>query len=187
MDEQLLRDAAHDYAVTLLAIARTFKKRADFYEHCANRYSLSKTRAALLCHFAEFNAMCREAEVTRPDHPENVAPILSLPKKQWLDAWEIVCSMQQWKDLNAKNVKACMDRMGIAPKRTPKHIIERMKIQRAAKTFAEIDDGQKLANVLGPKGFGRNWDGAVHNVIEADQARMDLESQLAERRKKLGV
>lgn len=193
MDEQLLRDAIHDYCATLLAIARSFKKRTEFFDHATKSYSLSKTRAGLYLNFAEFHTMCRDANMLNPSHPDSVAPILALPKKQWLEVWKMVLDCGQLPTTgrycgqlpNAYGVKAVLDRFNISPKRIPKHILERKKVQRAAQTLAEVKDGEALADRVGFHGFGRHWGDAVNVVIEADQRRMDLADEASKKRAKL--
>lgn len=176
MNEQLLASHYERMCETLWAI----KKSGDWKATCSSfdiyvsrRWSLSKTRAKLLCNFAEFVADCRKEYLRIPDAPENVKPILALAKKHWLDAWRL-CVHYADGPINADHCEATLDHFGMyARKKLPPHVLNGQRVRRAAKTMAEFEDGEKLVTQIGADGLGRKWDDAVRVVIDADQARMN--------------
>lgn len=187
MNADLLTQSYRDYCETLLAIRRSgeWKEHATTFDDYAKlRWSLSKTRAKLLCDFAKLIGLCRKEGLPLPDTPENVKPLLSLAQKHWLDVWRLVldctgASMNGGpKIINAASVQAVMDRFGIvAHKKLPEHVLKGQRVRRAAKTMAEIGDGEALVGQVGKRGLGKYWDDGVRVVIEADQARMDGNSE----------
>lgn len=138
------------------------------------RWGLSKSRAKLVCDFAKFRQMC-EAEMmsTLPDTPEQVKDLLALPQKQWLDTWELVLNDNK-PPIRPQNVESTMQRFHIyAHKSLSPEAKKAIRVRRAAKTMAEMNDGEKLVAEIGGKALGKNWQKAVEVVIDADQARMN--------------
>lgn len=177
MNDDLLTEGYHQYCDTLLAIRRSgeWKDHApSFDDYAQKRWSLSKTRAKLLCNFAKFVAMCREHRIELPETPENVKPILGLAQKYWLDVWRLVLDSNGSAMVNAANVQAVMDRFGIlAQRKLPQHVLNGQRVRRAAKTMAEFGDGEQLVEQVGKRALGKHWQDGVRVTIEADQARMD--------------
>lgn len=177
MNEQLLEGAYVTYCQTLLAVRKSGDWKAwydDWSEYVKKRWGLSKSRAKVLCDFAQFRAMC-ESELfgTLPETPEQVKALLALPKKRWLETWELILSVCKSPILQ-QNVESAMEHFGIyANKKLAPEALKAIRVRRAAKTIAEMGDGAQLVGEIGGRALGKNWDKAVEVVIEADQARMN--------------
>ena len=180
MSEELLIASFEQVCQNLLAIRKErdwVGSYTSFDDYLKLRWSLSKTRGKLFCSFALFSNMAREAGVRMPDTPDNIAPLLNLPQKQWLDAWEMVCAHHKGY-INAVGVLSTLDFYGLGVRRrVPAKILKARKIQAAARTLAHEHDGEKLVEDIGAKGLGHDWDMAVKVVIDADQAKMDKNSE----------
>jgi hypothetical protein len=143
-------------------------------DYVASRWGLSKTRAKLLCNFAKFRRMC-EAELmgTLPETPEQVKAVLALPQKQWLETWELVlsyCSLP----IRPANVEAALMHFHVYPhRRLSPEALKAIRVRRAAKTLADMQNGEQLVAEIGAKALGKNWAKAVEVVIDADQARLN--------------
>jgi hypothetical protein len=138
------------------------------------RWGLSKSRAKLICAFVKFRAMC-EAELfgTLPETPEQVKPLLALAQHQWLDTWSLVLGDNKF-PITASNVESTMARFHIYARKTLSPEAKKaIRVRRAAKTMAEMNDGTELVGEIGGKALGKNWDKAVTVVIDADQARLN--------------
>lgn len=177
MNEQLLTSYYADYCETLLAIRRSGEWKdwsGTWEEYVGKRWSLSKSRAKLLCQFAKLRAMCHVEHMRLPETPEQVKAILALPQKQWLETWDLVTATAGKDLVNAAHVDAVMTRFHIyARKRLSPEAMKAIRVRRAAKTMAEMEDGERLVGEIGGKALGKNWNKAVEVVIEADQARLN--------------
>jgi hypothetical protein len=177
MNEQMLEGAYATYCQTLCGIRKSGDWKAwheDWAEYCKKRWGLSKSRAKTLVHFAKFRDMC-EAELfgTLPETPEQVKPIMALPQKKWLETWEMVLSVCKF-PITPQNVESALQHFGIyANKKLSPEAMKAIRVRRAAKTMAEIGDGEKLVSEIGGRALGKNWNKAVEVVIEADQARLN--------------
>ena len=175
MNEQLLESSILQMCEHLRAIRKSGDWRSDtatFAEYAQDHWSLSKTRAKLMCDFATFASMVRSENLHMPRSPECVKPILELAQKYWLDVWRICLQYSDGRPINAKYCLATMDQFGfVARKRIPDKILKGRKVRRAAKTLAEIEDGEALVDEIGPSGLGHDWDMAVRVAIDADQAK----------------
>jgi hypothetical protein len=180
MNEQLLEGAYSDYCKTLCAIRKSGDWKAwhdDWSEYCKKRWGLSKSRAKALVSFSKFRDMC-EAELfgTLPETPEQVKPILALPRKKWLETWEMVLGVCKL-PITPHNVESALEHFGIyANKKLSPNALKAIRVRRAAKTMAEMVDGEKLVNEIGGRALGKNWNKAVEVVIEADQARLNAQA-----------
>lgn len=177
MNEQLLADSYRSYCETLLAIRQSGDWKDwfdDWGVYVESRWGLSKSRAKLLCDFAKLrNLALLQGFATLPDTPEQCKPLLALPQKQWLETWELVCDYCK-PPITAANVAGCLEHFGIfANKRIPPDVLKGMRVRRAAKTLAEVGNGEQLVGEIGPRGLGKNWNKAVEVVIDADQARLN--------------
>jgi hypothetical protein len=177
VNEGFLIGAYVTYCTTLLAIRHSgeWREWADTWdEYVRDRWSLSKSRAKLLCSFAAFRLLCEKKEVRRlPDTPEQCKPLLALPKKQWLETWELVVDTADG-PINAQHVESTMRRFRIfARKGIPPDVQAGIRVRRAAKTMAEFGDGERLVETVGERGLGNDWKDAVRVTIDADQARMN--------------
>ena len=176
MNEALFIQANHDLADNLLAIRKAGDWRHYKYDWPAYiqwRFNLSKTRAKLLCDFAQFVKMCRDNGVPLPETPENVQPILLLPRGQWIDAWSRCCEFAEG-HMTAQFCRATLDHFGYGGRKTvPPHVLKARRTRKAMETLAELGDGEKLVDEIGTKALGKNWDKGVRTVIDADQRRME--------------
>jgi len=174
MNEQFFASANLQMCEHLAAI----RKSGDWHHYAASfdvyvqlRWSLSKTRAKLLCDFAKFCKMVGQEKLKIPGSPENVRPILMLPQKRWLEIWAI-CINYADGPINAKHCTATMEQFGfIARKKIPEKILNSRRVRHAAKTMAQFKDGEALVEQVGVKGLGGDWDMAVRVTIDADQAK----------------
>lgn len=142
---------------------------ATFAEYAAARFSLSKTRVELICKFVALRRDAQAAGLALPETPEQVAPLLALPRKRWLEAWELVLDVSGG-EVTARTIQGVFERFGICVRRrVPPHILRGIRVRRAAKALAAEADGEALALELGRRGLGRHWDDAVRVVIDADQ------------------
>lgn len=177
MNEHFVESSYATYCQTLLAVRKSGDWKAwydDWSEYVKKRWGLSKSRAKVLCDFAQFRDMC-ESEMfgTLPETPEQVKALLALPKKRWLETWELVISLCKYPIL-PQNVESAMEHFGIyANKKLAPEALKAIRVRRAAKTIAEMGDGAQLVGEIGGRALGKNWDKAVEVVIEADQARMN--------------
>lgn len=156
-------------ADNLLAIrkSRDFAGYKTFDEYAKRVLSLSKTKARQWCNFSTFCRMCREENLPPPVTPDNVAAILGMPQKTWMSTWRYCV------DMSATNAQQIAELGVVQRKRVPEHILKARQVKKAAKTFAELEDGERVVDLVGPDGLGRHWPDAVRFVIEADQSRMD--------------
>lgn len=181
MNEQLLASYYVSMAETLLAIRKSRDwdaSCADFYDYAAKRWSLSKSRAKLLCDFAVFREMCHvELYSTLPETPEAVKSLLALPKKQWLEVWELVVNYCK-PPITSAAVDATMQHFRIfANKKLSPEALKAIRVRRAAKVMAEMKDGEQLVSEIGGRALGKNWGKAVEVVISADQARLNEQTR----------
>ena len=180
MNEDLLTAGWEQVCDQLAAIRKTGeweRTHSSFDAYAKSRWSLSKTRAKLFCDFSKFCSMCRQARLPLPDAPDNVAPILRLTQKRWLEVWQMAVNYQDGA-INAQYCESVMSQFGvIKDKKLPPHVINGMRVRKAAKTMAEIGDGEALVDQVGTRGLGKSWDECVKVVIDADQARMDRDSR----------
>jgi hypothetical protein len=177
VNEQLLVDHYATYCETLLAIRKSGDWREwheTWDEYVVKRWSISKSRAKLLCNFAKFRRMARdELYGTLPETAEQVRPILALSHRLWLEVWEL-CVCYADGPINARHCEGVMMHFGInARKKLSPDAIKAIRVRRAAKTMAEMKDGQALVTEIGGRALGKNWNKAVEVVIDADQARLD--------------
>jgi len=177
MSEQLLGTAYQQLCEHLLAIRKSGEWRTEavsFDTYVKLRWSISKTRAKLLCDFAAFCQMARKDYLRVPDSPDNIKPILALPHKHWVATWKLCCDYADGKPINASHCQATMDHFGVvARKRIPDYILNRKQVRKAAATMAAFKDGEKLADQVGVEGLGKHWKEAVRVTIEADQFAYD--------------
>jgi hypothetical protein len=178
MNEQMLVAGYVTYCETLLAIRHSGDWKdwcSTWNEYVVQRWSISKSRAKTLCDFAKFRRMALDEMFhTLPETPENVKPILALPQKQWLDVWQLVIDCADSKPINAQHCESTMLRFHIyANKNLSPEAAKAIKVRRAAKTMAEMNNGTELVNEIGGRALGKNWTKAVEVVIDADQARLD--------------
>ncbi len=176
MSESLFTLAIQQQCEHLLAIRKSGDWRRDaasFDIYCKKRWSLSKTRAKLLCDFAKFCQMAREEHMKLPDSPDNVRPLLSLPQRCWLDVWTMVLDYSR-EPVGAAALSAIFDHLGIVSRnRVPSWILNGKRVRKAAETIAGLGDGTELVDDIGPQGLGKHWDKAVKVVIDADNAKAD--------------
>lgn len=182
MNEQLLTAAWCQVCDNILSLRKSDAWRgshASFNDYADEVWNLSKTRAKLFCDFSMFSAMCREDHLRQPAAPDVVSAILSLlPKKEWLFTWQL-CIERALDDgdmskLTAKHIRGVMDFYGIGiRRRIPENVLKGRKVRAAAKTLAEIGDGEQLVEDIGVTGLGHDWDMGVRVAIDADQAKMD--------------
>lgn len=177
MNEEMLSAAYVSYCETLLAIRKSgdWKDWHDTWDdYVQRRWSMSKSRAKLLCDFAKFRNMALdELFGTLPESPEQVKSILALPQKRWLEVWELVIGDNKL-PITAANVESTMLRFHIyAHKKLSPEAVKAIRVRRAAKTMAEMNDGTQLVGEIGGKALGKNWTKAVEVVIDADQARLN--------------
>lgn len=174
MSEPFVQAGWEQVASNLLAIrqSRSWQSEAVSWEHyCKQRWSLSKTRAKLLCNFAKLCAECRKEYLHVPDSPDNVAPILALSHKRWLEAYRVCLDYAKGKPLNAEHCRSIMEHFGIvAHKRVPDFVLKKKRVQKAASTMASFGDGEKLVDEIGAESLGKKWKDGVRVMIEADQA-----------------
>lgn len=108
-----------------------------------------------------------------PDSPENIAPLLGLPQKRWMDVWQMYRQFATG-PTTASSCQAFLDHFGQGRrKKIPLHILHGKQVRKAAETLASLGDGEALVEEIGPRGLGSKWDEAVRTVIDADQARMN--------------
>lgn len=178
MTESLIGAAWLQLCGHLLSVRRTgsWKAHASSFDlYVQQRWSLSKTRAKLMCDFAKFCSLARENLLRIPDSPDNIKPVLELPHRRWMDAWR-VCVNYAEGPINAAHCQATLSQFGfIVRKRLPEHVLNGQRLRKAAKSLANLGDGEKVAEQLGPRGFGKDWDKAVEVVIDADQTKMTRE------------
>lgn len=176
MNEGLLSNAWQQVCDNLLALrkARDWAQEfSSFDEYVAERWSLSKSRAKVLCNYSILCKMCREKYIKVPDSPDNVRPILELPQYQWLDAWQR-CQEKLSGTPNAKQVYSVLEFYGMGIKRrVPPEVAKARKVRKAAKLLAEMEDGEKLVDEIGASALGHDWDMGLRVAIDADQAKMD--------------
>lgn len=177
MNEQLLGSAYVSYCESLLALKRSGDWKAWFEswdEYVKARWGLSKSRAKLLCAFIKLRTLL-EAELfgTLPETPEQVKSILALPQKQWLETWELVINDNKL-PISPQNVDSTLERFHIYPhKKLSPEAVKAIRVRRAAKTLASMNNGTELVAEIGGRALGKNWNKAVEVIIEADQARLD--------------
>lgn len=177
MNEQLLENAYAAYCQELFALRKSGDWKAwhdDWADYVKKRWGLSKSRAKLLCDFAQFRGMC-EAELfgTLPETPEQVKALLALPKKRWLETWEMILSICKLPIL-PQNVESAMEHFGIyANKKLPPDALKAIRVRRASKTLADVGSGEQLVQDIGPRALGKHFDKAVEVVIDAHQARLN--------------
>jgi hypothetical protein len=185
MNEQLLEASYVAYCENLLALRKSGDWKAwheTWEEYAKSRWGLSKARWKLLCAFVKLRAMC-EAELlaTLPESPEQVKGLLALPQKQWLDTWELVLNYCVPPVL-PQNVVSAMEHFHIyAHKTLPPEVLKAIRVRRAAKTMAEMNDGTKLVGEIGGKALGKNWNKAVEVVIDADNERRNIDQAKQDR------
>lgn len=176
MSESLFALAIRQQCEHLLAIRKSGDWRRDatsFDTYCKKRWSLSKTRAKLLCDFAVFCRMAQDSYMRVPDSPDNIRPLLALPQRRWLDVWTMVLDYAR-EPVSASSLSAILDHLGIVSRnRMPSWILNGKRVRKAAETLADLGDGEKLVDEIGPQGLGQKWDKAVKVVIEADQRKWD--------------
>lgn len=177
MNDQILVSCYVDYCETLLAIRKSgdWKEWHETWDaYVADRWGLSKSRAKLLCNFARFRQLCeKESTGALPETPESVKTILALPQKAWLETWELVTNYCK-PPITAQNIAACLEHFKIfAHKRVPPEVLKAIQVRRAAKTLANMGDGEQLVQQIGANGLGAKWNEAVRVVIDADQERMN--------------
>jgi hypothetical protein len=113
------------------------------------------------------------SSATLPSTPEQVKEILALPQKDWLETWTLVLQDNSL-PIRPANVESTMQRFHIyAHKTLSPEAKKAIRVRRAAKTMAEMQDGVKLVNEIGGRALGKNWNKAVEVVIDADQERMN--------------
>lgn len=170
MNEDLFGSANYTLCQNLLALKKDDewqRDHGDFYAYTKKRWGLSKTRTKLLLAFVHFVTMAREARMRLPESPENVAPVLNLPQKLWLVAWEYCVTCAEG-PITLSHVQATLARFGlISRKKLPPEVMDNMRAKRAAKNLAEIE------NVENVKSVSNDWEAGVHNMIEIDQQRMN--------------
>ena len=144
--------------------------------YCKTRWSLSKSRANLYYRFSKFAQMCREADMPPPTSPDNVAPILQLTQKRWINCYRYCLNFVRPQRLTAQGCKNAMEHAGVvARKKPPQHVITGGRVRKAAKLLADIGDGEALVEQIGPKGLGKDWPDATRVVIDAEGARLTSE------------
>ena len=177
MSESLLAAAWVQVADNMLAIRRAGDWRRDaasFDVYVAKRWSISKTRAKMLCNFATFCSMARGEFLRIPDSPDNIKPILDVAKKRWMDSWRICLDHAGDQLINAEHCKATMEYYGMGVRhKVPPKVLKGQRIRRATKTIAGMEDGTELVNDVGVGGLGHDWDVAMEVMIDADQAKMN--------------
>ena len=112
MSEQLLGTAYQQLCEHLLAIRKSGEWRTEavnFDTYVKLRWSISKTRAKLLCDFAAFCQMARKDYLRVPDAPENIKPILDLTHGKWMGVWRLCIDYADGKPINAQSCQAIMD------------------------------------------------------------------------------
>lgn len=176
MNEQLLAAAWQQVCDNLLVLRKSKVWRSThscFNDYVIEVWCLSKTRAKLYCDFSTFSAMCRAEYLKVPTSPDVVKPILELPMKRWIETW-IICIDKAGCNPDNKSIRATMDFFGIGVRRrVPKSVLKTRKVRAAAKTLAEMGDGEKLVEEIGPAGLGHDWDMGLRVAIDADQAKMN--------------
>jgi len=182
VNEQLLTAAWCQVCDNMLSLRKSSRWRtshASFNDYASDVWNLSKTRAKLFCDFSTFSTMCRQDNLQQPAAPDVVSNILSLlPQKEWLFTWQL-CIDKSLNDgcrsrLNAKHIRGVMDFYGMGVRRRiPDSVLKARKVRKAAKTMAEIGDGEALVNEIGVQALGHDWDMGVRVTIDADQAKMD--------------
>jgi hypothetical protein len=177
MNEDLMVSAYVGYCENLLALRKSGDWKAwheTWDEYVRVRWGMSKSRAKLVCDFAKFRAMCEsEMMSTLPDTPEQVKAMLALPQKQWLETWELVLNYCK-PPILPQNVESAMQHFHIyAHKSLSPEAKKAIRVRRAAKTMAEMNNGTELVSEIGGKALGKNWNKAVEVVIDADQARLN--------------
>lgn len=181
VNDQLLSSYWVSLCETLLAIRKSREWR-DWHEtwdeYVTLRWSMSKSRAKLLCDFASLREMCHvELFGTLPETPDAVKPLLALPRKQWLEVWELVVNYCKH-PITASAVEATMQHFHIyANKKLSPEALKAIRVRRAAKVMAEMHDGEKLVSEIGGRALGKNWGKAVEVVISADQARLNEQAR----------
>ena len=177
MSETLLGAGWEQVSTNLLSIrqSRAWQKEAVSWDiYCKQRWSLSKTRAKLLCNFGKLCVDCRKAYLPVPDSPDNVAPILALTHKRWLETYRICVDYANGAPINAAHCQATMEHFSIiARKRVPDFVLNQKRLQKSVSTIASFGDGEKLVDEIGTNGLGKKWKDGVRVMIEADQFAMD--------------
>lgn len=183
MNEQLLGAAWQQVCDNLLALRKSRVWRsshASFNDYAAERWKLSKTRAKLYCDFSTFCAMCRDEFKPVPDCPDNVQPILGLAQKDWIYAYQLCLDKSKdengfrFTEMTHKHILDTLSFYGIGiRRRVPEIVLKARKVRAAAKTMAEMGDGEKLVEDIGAAALGHDWDMAVAVTIDADQAKMN--------------
>lgn len=177
MNEQLLANYHQQLAETLLAIKKSgdWKPYATWEYYVQKRWSLSKSRAELLCKFAKFCGLCRAQNYRMPDSPENVKPILALAQKRWIDAWAL-CVQYADGPINAGHCEATLAQFGfITRKKLPPHVLNGQRVRKAAKLLAGVEDGERLVEEGGARVLGKEWDTGIRHAIDIDQAKWNRE------------
>jgi hypothetical protein len=177
MNERALADSYAIVCDTLRAIRKSGEWKdwcESWEEYVAKRWSITKSRAKLLCDFAKFREMAlREMFGTLPETPEQVKPILALPHRLWLEVWQL-CIDYADGVITAKHCEGVMMHFGInARRRLSPEALKAIRVRRAAKTMADMRNGEQLVSEIGAQSLGSNWERAVEVVIDADQARMN--------------
>ena len=177
MNEELMTSSYVTYCLNLLALRKSADWKAwheSWEEYVKVRWGLSKSRAKLLCDFGKFRGMCEEEGYgVLPQTPEQVKELLALPQKQWLETWELVLSYCK-PPITPQNVGSVMQHCGVyAHKKLKPEVVKAIRVRRAAKTMAEMNNGTELVGEIGGKALGKNWNKAVEVVIDADQARLN--------------
>jgi hypothetical protein len=179
VNEQILASSYVSYCESLLALKRSGDWKAWFEswdEYVKARWGLSKSRAKQICAFIKMRQLFHEETFGfgwLPETPEQVKSILALPQKQWLETWELVLNDNAL-PISPQNVDSTLERFHIYPhKKLSPEALKAIRVRRAAKTMAEMNNGAELVAEIGGRALGTNWQRAVAVVIEADEARMN--------------
>ena len=180
MDEELLESLWLQLAdqIRVIRDSRQWIGEGGTWDvYCRNRWSISKSRANLLYKFSKFAAMVRETDLPAPSSPDNVAPILQLTQKRWVDCYRYCVNFNRPESLNAERCKAAIEHAGVSiRRRVPPHVLKSSRVKKCAETLAALEDGEKLVEEIGANGFGDAWDKAVKIVIDADQKRSGVKA-----------
>ena len=92
MSQALLTSSYLSYCENLHSIHHNswYKPEFESFDAFAASLSLSKARAKLIINFVNFRLMAENEGMRMPTSPEQVRSLLSMPRKRWLEIWELV-------------------------------------------------------------------------------------------------